>query len=91
MLSWNVTPAPGIIGPWFLWRLLVDERHQREGYGFAALTEVVEVIRAAGGNELLSSFQAGEGEPWPFYERFGFAKTGTFEDGEAVIRLDLRA
>jgi len=32
MLSWNVTPQPPeIIGPWFLWRLLVDERHQGRG------------------------------------------------------------
>jgi len=23
MLSWDVTPSPGIIGPWFLWRLLM--------------------------------------------------------------------
>lgn len=72
-------------------RLLIDERHQRRGYGSAALTRVVEVVRAAGGKELLSSFQAGEGEPWPFYERFGFVKTGDFDDSEAVIRLDLRA
>ncbi len=29
MLSWNVTPdAPDVIGPWFLWKLLVDERHR---------------------------------------------------------------
>jgi diamine N-acetyltransferase len=27
MLSWNVTPdPPRIIGPWFLWKLLIDER-----------------------------------------------------------------
>ena len=38
MLSWNVTPAPGILGPFFLWRLLIDERHQRHGFGGEALT-----------------------------------------------------
>lgn len=32
MLSWNVTPRPpDIIGPLFLWKLLVDERHQGHG------------------------------------------------------------
>jgi diamine N-acetyltransferase len=91
MLSWDVTPEPGIIGPWFLWRLLIDRRHQRRGYGSAALARVVEIVRAAGGTALLSSFQAGDGEPWPFYERLGFEQTGAFEDGEAVIRLDLEA
>lgn len=34
MLSWNVAPdPPRIIGPWFLWKLLIDERHQGRGYG----------------------------------------------------------
>ena len=59
MLSWNVTPAPGIIGPWFLWRLLIDERHQRRGYGRAALMLVVELVRAEGATELLTSYQPG--------------------------------
>ena len=46
MLSWDVTPVPGkIIGPWFLWKLLIDERHQRRGYGRAALGQVVEIVR----------------------------------------------
>ena len=33
MLSWDVTPRPpDIIGPWFLWKLIVDERHQGPGH-----------------------------------------------------------
>jgi hypothetical protein len=28
MVSWNVEPQPPeIIGPWFLWKLLIDQRH----------------------------------------------------------------
>jgi diamine N-acetyltransferase len=89
MLSWDVTPAPGILGPWFLWRLLIDEHHQGRGYGREALTRIVEVVRAAGATELLTSYVPGDGEPWPFYERFGFEPTGEIEDGEIVLRLDL--
>jgi diamine N-acetyltransferase len=90
MLSWNVTPQPGIRGPWFLWRLLIDERYQGRGYGRAALRLIVEVIRAEGATELLSSYHPGDGEPWPFYEKFGFVPTGEIdEDGENVIRLAL--
>ena len=91
MLSWNVTPAPGILGPFFLWRLLIDERHQRHGYGREALTQVTEHVRAAGGTELLTSYHPGDGEPWPFYQGFGFERTGAIEEGEYVLRLDLRA
>jgi diamine N-acetyltransferase len=90
MLSWNVPPGrPGIIGPYFLWRLLVDERHQRSGLGRETLALVVDLIRADGATELLTSYQPGDGEPWPFYQRAGFVPTGEIDDGEIVLRLDL--
>lgn len=89
MLSWNVTPAPGIIGPWFLWRLLIDEHRQRRGFGKAALEQIVEIVRAEGATELLTSYQPGDGEPWPFYEKFGFVPTGQIDGTEIVLRLDL--
>jgi diamine N-acetyltransferase len=89
MLSWNVTPQPGIIGPWFLWRLLIDERYQGRGYGRQALRRVVELIRAEGATELLTSYQPGVGEPWPFYEKLGFEPTGDMDGTEVVLRLDL--
>lgn len=89
MLSWDVTPSPGIVGPWFLWRLLIDERHQRRGYGRAALTLVVDMIRTAGATELLTSHVPGDGGPWPFYEGFGFVPTGEMDGVEVVVRLNL--
>src|SRR5262245_14943323 len=89
MLSWDVTPQPGILGPWFLWRLLIDARHQRRGYGRAALDLIVDAIRREGATELLTSYQPGEGEPWPFYRKYGFVETGEVDEGENVIRLAL--
>ncbi|WHT16331.1 GNAT family N-acetyltransferase [Crossiella sp. CA-258035] len=90
MLSWNVPPGrPGVLGPYFLWRLLIDHRHQRRGYGEQVLRLVVALIRADGGTELLTSYQPGEGEPWPFYRRFGFELTGEVDEGELVLRLPL--
>ena len=91
MLSWDATPIPGeIIGPWFLWKLLIDERHQRQGYGRATLQRIIEIVREQGGTELFTSYSTGEGEPWPFYERLGFVPTGERdEDGEIILRLDL--
>jgi diamine N-acetyltransferase len=89
MLSWDVTPAPGIIGPWFLWRLLIDAQHQRHGLGRAAMALIADVIRAEGATELLTSYQPGDGEPWPFYRSLGFEPTGATDGSEIVLRLDL--
>lgn len=79
-----------IIGPWFLWKLLIDERHQRRGYGREALRRIVDIVRSEGATELLTSYTTGEGEPWPFYERFGFVPTGELDaEGEVILRLHL--
>ncbi len=92
MMSWNVPPGqPGIFGPYFLWRLLVDERHQRRGVGRAGLSQVIELAKLDGATELLTSYQPGDGEPWPFYQRFGFEPTGELDGTEVLLRLDLTA
>jgi GNAT superfamily N-acetyltransferase len=91
MLSWDVPPdTPRIIGPWFLWKLLVDEQHQRRGYGREAVRLVAEVVRAQGAVELLTSYVVGAGGPAPFYRRIGFTPTGERdENGEIILALDL--
>jgi RimJ/RimL family protein N-acetyltransferase len=91
MLSWNVTPQPPqIIGPWFLWKLIMDERHQRRGYAREAMRLVADIVRANGGTELLTSYGQGDGEPWPFYRSVGFRPTGELdENGEIILSLDL--
>jgi diamine N-acetyltransferase len=77
--------------PQYLWKLLVDERHQRRGYGTAALDLVVEYFRGRPGvRAMWTSAGQGEGSPIPFYERYGFVRTGdvVFDD-EVLLRLDL--
>ena len=91
MLSWDCVPRPpDIIGPWFLWKLIVDERHQGRGIGRAIVDEVVRLIRAEGARELFTSHVIGEGGPDAFYERLGFIATGELDpQGERILRLDL--
>jgi diamine N-acetyltransferase len=91
MLSWNVTPEPPrIIGPWFLWKLLVDKRHQGRGYGRAAVRIVADIVRANGAAELLTSCVPGDFGPEQFYLRIGFTPTGELdENGEVILALNL--
>jgi GNAT superfamily N-acetyltransferase len=91
MLAWNVDPQPpGIIGPWFLWKLLIDHRHQRLGYGQEVVRQIVELIRGEGATELLTSYGRGDGSPEGFYAALGFAPTSTVtDDGEVLASLSL--
>ena len=93
MLSWDVTPdPPRIIGPWFLWKLLIDERHQGRGYGTEVVRQVAELVRREGATELLTSHVVADDGPGPFYARLGFVPTGDLDaEGEVILRLDLGA
>jgi len=91
MVSWNVEPDPPIIiGPWFLWKLLIDIDHQHRGYGADTVRSVAELIRTEGGTTLLTSYTEGLGDPWPFYRQLGFRPTGDRDvAGEVILALDL--
>ena len=81
-----------IVGPYFLWRLLIDAAHQGRGYGRATIDAVADYVRTRpGGDVLFTSCEAGEGSPQPFYLGYGFVKTDRIADGEDVLRLDLRS
>lgn len=75
----------------YLWKLLIDERFQRRGYGTAALDLIVEYFNGRPGvEELWTSAGQGAGSPIPFYEGYGFEQTGeiVFND-EVLLRLGL--
>ena len=93
MLSDGITVMkPHYLGPYFLWRLLIDESFQGRGYGRATIDAVVDYVRTRpGADVLLTSCVAGDGSPQPFYLRYGFTLTGEQKWGEDLLRLDLGA
>jgi GNAT superfamily N-acetyltransferase len=74
----------------YLWRLLVDRRHQRRGVGRRALDLLCDQLLAEGCTTLVTSWVPGKGTPAPFYRKYGFLETGEMVDGETVVRLQLR-
>ncbi len=73
----------------YLWRLLIDRRHQRRGIGGRTMDLVFEHCRASGDRSLLTSWIDGRGSPRPFYESLGFEVTGRVVDGEREAKLAL--
>jgi diamine N-acetyltransferase len=82
--------GPGYI-PQYLWKLLIDERHQRRGFGTATVDLIVEYFRRPGVEVMSTSAGQGEGSPLAFYERYGFERTGDIVfDNEVLLRLRIR-
>ena len=78
------------LGPWFLWKLLIDERYQGRGYGTEVVRQISELVRDEGAMELLTSYVPEDGGPAGFYERLGFAPAGDLDvNGEVIMRLAL--
>ena len=79
-----------MVGPYFLWRLLIDERHQGRGYGAATIDAVVDYLRTRPNADILwTSCEHGPGSPQPFYLHYGFVLSGDVKWGEDLLRLDL--
>jgi diamine N-acetyltransferase len=75
---------------YWIWRFMIDKQYQRLGYGSQALAQVIQHVKGLPEpNEIVLSYTPGEGEPAPFYQKFGFIDTGQWEEEEKVMKLYL--
>jgi diamine N-acetyltransferase len=92
MISDNI-PEPrdeDLVGPYFLWKLLIDEPLQGRGYGRATLDAVLDYLESRpGADALYTSCADGPGSPRGFYLGYGFVDTGRVMWGENILVLDL--
>lgn len=65
----------------YLWRLMVDWRHQGRGIGRAAIQQLARLRAAEGATHLMLSCTADRiGTPEPFYMKLGFERTGVVNE-----------
>lgn len=77
----DVHPEP------YLWRLLIDRRHQGRGIGSAVIAQLVERWRTMGHTSMIVGWVDAPGGPEAFYRGIGFEPTGKKEHGEIEGRL----
>lgn len=74
----------------FLWRFMIDGRHQGKGYGRAAIALWLKGLPALGYELATLSYVPGDGGPHAFYLALGFRDTGeTRAKDERVMELAL--
>ena len=73
----------------FLWRLMIDRRAQRHGYGRAAVKLAIEYVRTRGAKRILVSHVKEATHLGAFYGSFGFEYTGREDARERYMALSL--
>ena len=88
MLSWDVEPSPPeLIGPWFLWKLMIAPEAQGQGTGAEVVHRVAGLVKEQGATELLVSVAQGDGTPFGFYIGLGFVPTGVYAEWDEEIMV----
>lgn len=72
-------------------RLMIAEKHQGKGCGRAATLEVIERLKQLPDcNELFLSFYPENTGAEKLYSSIGFERTGELDQGEIVMRLEIK-
>lgn len=75
----------------YITRLMVDVAHQGNGYGRAAMLQVIDLFKANPDcKEIYTSVAPANERAKGLYQRLGFELTGEVDDGEEVLLMDLR-
>lgn len=81
-----------LVGPYYLWKLLIGHPFQHRGSGAATLGAVVDYLATRPCADVLyTSCADGPGSPRGFYLHYGFTDTGRVMWDENVLALDLTA
>ena len=74
---------------YWLWRFMIDEELQGNGYGTAALQVIIQYFKDHGANNIRLSTKESNINALTMYRKAGFHDTGEINDEEIVLQLDL--
>ena len=91
MLDLKALDVPKEYQPaYYLWRFMIAKDHQAKGYGKTVLDLVVKKCKQENIKFLYTSCEIKEPQPYNFYIKYGFVDTHVFEDGEQVLRYEVK-
>ena len=75
---------------YFLWRFMIAKDFQHKGYGKQALDLIVKKCQKDKVKTLYTSCHIEGEQPYQFYIHYGFVDTGIFDDGEEVLKMEIK-
>lgn len=76
-------------GEHWISRLMIDEKHQGNGYGKAAMIEVLRQLKEMGVRQVFMGYKPPNVIAQSLLHSLGFERTGQMLQGEFIARLDL--
>lgn len=89
MLAFCHEDEPEDFELFWLFRFMIDARHQNQGYGCRVLALLVDEVRALGGKHLRTMHKPANRQASRVYQAFGFREIGTLDDGDTLLTLEL--
>jgi diamine N-acetyltransferase len=86
-MMWAEDPSDGSC---WLGGIIIDQHHQRRGYGRQAVEAAIALLGDEHGYEDFALSYAPDNGAKHLYRRLGFRETGEWEDEEMVARLSLQ-
>ena len=74
---------------YWLWRFMIDQNSQGNGYGSAALEKIIDYFKHHGADHILLSTKETNTSALSLYHKYQFAETGEMNQGEIVLRRNL--
>ena len=88
MFAFELT-SPDPSDRYWLWRFMIDQHFQENGYGSAALEQIIDYFRHHGADHILLSTKESNRAALSLYHKYRFRETGEMNDDEIVLRLSL--
>ena len=73
---------------YWLWRFMIDEKYQGQGYGKEALKHIISYFKENGAGNIRLSTKESNVNAIHLYQSFGFAPNGDVNDGEIVFEVN---
>ena len=73
---------------YWLWRFMIDEKYQGQGYGKEALKQIIAYFKENGASNIRLSTKESNVNAIHLYQSFGFVPNGDMNDGEIVFELN---
>lgn len=87
MLAYCHEDDPEDLELYWIFRLMIDERHQQRGYGTEAMKLAIDEIKQRGARRICTMHKTENASAVSMYRKLGFQDIGFHGDGDVLLEM----